>query len=252
MPMVAAFARETFLLAGFPWDHHHAPVFDAAFRDDVVREVLYLRARAAQRGHFHAIIIVEMNMKRGQRQIMMSMVIFDQPPRQVTRSVIVDVDQRCDAFTRLSLFPRGLLHAGAGKIADRFGAILIAVLDGQGYSDLNFLIPELIGSVNIRKGPYFADEGDFSTVGSVHISLLDSVNKTMASITAGSFGYRRILGITSNKFGDGTLLVAGEADTYNGPWDNPDSLRKFNGILRYSQGTAENGFSLTGMAYANK
>ncbi len=123
---------------------------------------------------------------------------------------------------------------------------------GQGYADLNFLIPELIGSVNIRKGPYFADEGDFSSVGSVHVGLLDNVNKTMASITAGSFGYRRILGITSTKLGDGTLLIAGEANTYNGPWDNPDSLRKLNGVMRYGQGTAEDGFSLTGMAYANK
>ena len=123
---------------------------------------------------------------------------------------------------------------------------------GQGYADLNFLIPELIGSVNIRKGPYFADEGDFSSVGSVHVGLLDSVNKTMASITAGSFGYRRMLGITSTKLGDGTLLIAGEANAYNGPWDNPDSLRKLNGVVRYSQGTAQDGFSLTGMAYANK
>jgi outer membrane receptor protein involved in Fe transport len=123
---------------------------------------------------------------------------------------------------------------------------------GQGYADLNFLIPELIGSVNIRKGPYFADEGDFSSVGSVHVDLLDSVNKTMASITAGSFGYRRILGITSAKLGDGTLLTAGEINTYNGPWDNPDSLRKFNGVIRYSQGTRDDGFSLTGMAYANR
>lgn len=123
---------------------------------------------------------------------------------------------------------------------------------GQGYADLNFLIPELIASVNIRKGPYFADEGDFSSVGSVHVSLLDSVSRTMASIAAGSFGYRRVLGITSTKLGEGTLLVAGEANTYNGPWNNPDSLRKLNGVMRYSQGTVDDGFTLTGMAYANK
>ena len=122
---------------------------------------------------------------------------------------------------------------------------------GQGYADLNFLIPELIRSVNIRKGPYFADEGDFSSVGAVHISLLDSI-KTMASITAGSFGYRRGFGVTSTKLGEGTLLIAGEANSYNGPWDNPDGLRKLNGVVRYSQGTAADGFSLTGMAYANK
>ena len=122
---------------------------------------------------------------------------------------------------------------------------------GQGYADLNFLIPELIGSVNIRKGPYFADEGDFSSVGSVHINLLDGI-KSMASTTSGSFGYHRILGITSTKLGEGTLLVAGEAGTYNGPWDNPDDLRKLNAVVRYSQRTAQDGFSLTGMAYANK
>jgi outer membrane receptor protein involved in Fe transport len=122
---------------------------------------------------------------------------------------------------------------------------------GRGYADLNFLIPELISSVDIRKGPYFADEGDFSSVGSVHINLLDSI-KTSASMTVGSFGYRRGLGVTSTKLGEGTLLVAGEVNAYNGPWDNPDNLRKLNGVMRYSQGTSENGFSLTGMAYVNR
>ena len=122
---------------------------------------------------------------------------------------------------------------------------------GQGYADLNFLIPELLSSINIRKGAYFADEGDFSSVGSVHINLLDSI-KTMASMTVGSFGYRRGLGVTSTKLGEGTLLVAGEVNAYNGPWDNPDNLRKLNGVMRYSQGTSENGFSLTGMAYVNR
>jgi outer membrane receptor protein involved in Fe transport len=123
---------------------------------------------------------------------------------------------------------------------------------GQGYADLNFLIPELIGSVDIRKGPYFADEGDFSSVGAVHVSLLDSVARTMASITAGSFGYRRGFGVTSARLGEGTLLVAAEAQGYNGPWDSPDELRKLNGVMRYSQGTATDGFSLTAMAYSNR
>lgn len=123
---------------------------------------------------------------------------------------------------------------------------------GQGYADINFLIPELISTVNVRKGPYFADEGDFSSVGSIHVSLLDSVAHTMASITSGSFGYNRAFGVTSAKVGEGTLLVAAEANIYNGPWDNPDKLQKLNGVMRYSQGTADNGFSLTGMAYGNK
>lgn len=84
---------------------------------------------------------------------------------------------------------------------------------GQGYADLNFLIPELIGSVLVRKGPYFADEGDFSSVGSVHVGLIDTIQKSMALATVGSFGYRRALGITSTRAGDGNLLIAGEGNT---------------------------------------
>jgi outer membrane receptor protein involved in Fe transport len=123
---------------------------------------------------------------------------------------------------------------------------------GQGYADLNWLIPEAIGTMDVRKGPYFADEGDFASVGSIHIGLIDRTEKGLAQVTAGSFGYRRLLGMDSAKVGDGSLLVAGEIGTYNGPWDNPDNVRKLNGLLRYSQGTATDGVSVTGMAYANK
>jgi outer membrane receptor protein involved in Fe transport len=123
---------------------------------------------------------------------------------------------------------------------------------GQGYADLNFLIPELIGSVHIRKGPYFADEGDFASAGAVHVNLLDTIGKSMALASAGSFGYRRGLGVASSNAGNGHLLIAGEAATYDGPWDNPDKVRKLNAMVRYSEGTAADGLSLTGMAYANR
>lgn len=121
---------------------------------------------------------------------------------------------------------------------------------GQGYADLNWLIPETIAAVDVRKGPYFADEGDFASVGSVHVGLIDRTRR-LGQVTVGSFGYRRMLGMDSAKLGDGTLLVAGEIGTYNGPWDNPDNVRKLNGLVRYSQGTATDGVSVTGMAYTN-
>jgi outer membrane receptor protein involved in Fe transport len=123
---------------------------------------------------------------------------------------------------------------------------------GQGYADLNWLMPETINTLDVRKGPYFADEGDFSSAGNLRIGLIDSVSKSIAQITAGSFGYNRLLGMGSTKVGDGTLLVAGEAGTYDGPWVNPDNMRKLNGMLRYSQGTALDGLTITGMAYGNR
>lgn len=123
---------------------------------------------------------------------------------------------------------------------------------GQGYADLNWLIPEAVGAMEVRKGPYFADEGDFSSVGSLHIGLIDRLAKGIAQVTAGSFGYRRLLAMDSAKVGDGTLLVAGEAGTYDGPWENPDNVRKLNGLVRYSRGTATDGLTATAMAYSNR
>jgi outer membrane receptor protein involved in Fe transport len=123
---------------------------------------------------------------------------------------------------------------------------------GQGYADLNWLMPETINSLDSRKGPYFADEGDFSSAGNLHIGLIDTVPKAIAELTAGSFGYRRFFGMGSTKIGNGNLLLAGEVGEYDGPWVNPDGMRKVNGLLRYTQGTALDGFSVTGMAYSNK
>ena len=62
---------------------------------------------------------------------------------------------------------------------------------GQGYADINFMIPELIQSVNVRKGPYYADVGDFGSAGSVAIDYLNKLPKNIAEMTIGSFGYRR-------------------------------------------------------------
>ena len=123
---------------------------------------------------------------------------------------------------------------------------------GQGYADANFLIPELVGAMEFHKGPYFVRDGDFASAGSVRIDYLDKAERNLALTSLGSFGYKRALAIASAPLGAGTLLVAGEAQTYDGPWDVPDRLRKVNGVARYSQGTQTDGFAITGMAYAGR
>ena len=122
---------------------------------------------------------------------------------------------------------------------------------GQGYTDLNWLIPETVSGLEVRKGPYFADVGDFASAGDLHVSLRDSVPQNIELMTVGSFGYDRFLTLGSTKAGGGSLLYAGEFDAYNGPWTTPNDVRKFSGLLRYSQGTATDGFSATAMAYSN-
>lgn len=123
---------------------------------------------------------------------------------------------------------------------------------GQGYADLNFLIPELVQRMNFRKGPYYAEEGDFSSAGAVHIEYADSLPKGFVSTTVGSYGYERALLANSPSLGDGHLLYAIEAVGYDGPWVNPDNYHRLNGVMRYSQGSRENGFAITGLAYDSK
>ncbi|HTY03674.1 MAG TPA: TonB-dependent receptor [Rhodocyclaceae bacterium] len=123
---------------------------------------------------------------------------------------------------------------------------------GQGYSDLQFLIPELVERMQYRKGPYAANVGDFATAGSASIDYFRKLDSSFADITAGSYGYRRGLVAGSPQMGDGNLLYALEWTENQGPWTLPEDLGKLNGLLRYSQGTRDNGWSLAAMAYQAK
>jgi outer membrane receptor protein involved in Fe transport len=120
---------------------------------------------------------------------------------------------------------------------------------GQGYADVSFLMPELVGSIQYRKGPYFADEGDFSAAGSVRIKYVNMLDRPVARLEAGQGGFLRGLFAASPKVGQGHLLVAAEVSGNDGPWVYPDDYRRWNGMVRYSQGSAVSGFSVTGLVY---
>src|SRR5262249_5287668 len=105
---------------------------------------------------------------------------------------------------------------------------------GQGYSDLNFVIPELVSGVQYQKGPYAARDGDFATAGSANISYVNELEHGFAGVVGGQNGYARLLYAQSPKLGDGKLLYAFEFSHEDGPWVNPDNSHKYNGVLRYS------------------
>jgi outer membrane cobalamin receptor len=123
---------------------------------------------------------------------------------------------------------------------------------GQGWTDLNFLIPELVNLLEYRKGPFYAAEGDFASAGAVHISYVDRLDQGIASVGLGQHGYARTFLANSPKLGSGNLLYALELFHNDGPFVQPDDYRKVNGVLRYSEGSSANGFNLTGMAYRAK
>ena len=120
---------------------------------------------------------------------------------------------------------------------------------GQGYADLNFLIPELVSGIEYRKGPYYAEVGDFSAAGAANIEYANSLPHTIGSVTLGEHDYKRALLAGSPNVGGGTLLYGIELIGQDGPWDNPENFKKFNTALRYSRGDNADGFSVTGMAY---
>ncbi|MBV8406991.1 MAG: TonB-dependent receptor [Alphaproteobacteria bacterium] len=122
---------------------------------------------------------------------------------------------------------------------------------GQGYADLNFMIPELVESLIARKGPYWAQEGDFSSAAAIHLHYAEQLERNVVLATGGSYGYWRGLAAGTMAAGRGALTGAAEIERYDGPWTIPDALRKYNGVLRYNEGTPSNGLSLTAMAYTN-
>jgi outer membrane receptor protein involved in Fe transport len=126
---------------------------------------------------------------------------------------------------------------------------MVSHAHGQGYMDLNFLIPELVADIKYRKGAYAAEDGDFVTTGSARIDYRRQLDHSFVDVGLGQHNYRRLLAAGSQQFNGFNLLGALEMAGNDGPWDQPENLAKRNGVLRLTSGTAANGFALTGMAY---
>jgi hypothetical protein len=118
---------------------------------------------------------------------------------------------------------------------------------GQGYADLNFLIPELVERARYRKGPYRASSGDFSSAGGVDFDLLDELPRGIATATLGSFAYQRALLADTFHLLDGRLTAALEYFHDDGPWDRGDDYERLNGVVGYSRGDTSQGWSIVAM-----
>jgi outer membrane receptor protein involved in Fe transport len=159
-------------------------------------------------------------------------------------------------------------HAGGGKANQYFlrgfnldhGTDFAVFLDdmplnlpthahGQGYSDMNTVIPEFVQRVDYEKGPYDPAVGDFGSVGAAHLEFYKALPQDFVTIEGGMYGFERGVAGASTKLGSGTLLFGGEVSHDDGPWVHPDDYSKFNGILTYSLGDEANGFSVTARAY---
>lgn len=123
---------------------------------------------------------------------------------------------------------------------------------GQGYSDLNFLMPQLAAGLDYTKGPYYAAVGDFGAVISDHVRLLDSLPNQI-SLSAGTLGDQDVFVGGTHAFGpDDRLLAAVDYGHLDGPWNPSENFHKINAALRYSHGTTLDGYSLTALYYHSR
>ncbi len=155
-------------------------------------------------------------------------------------------------------------HAGGGKANQYFlrgfnldhGTDFATFIDGvplnmpshghgQGYADMNFVIPELIERVNYQKGPYYAQTGDFGTAGAAYLETFRRLPKSLLLLEGGSFGYGRALVADTVKAGSGELLYAVQGAHSDGPWEMGDNFRRANGQLTWSRGDDHDGLSAT-------
>jgi len=159
-------------------------------------------------------------------------------------------------------------HAGGGKANQYFlrgfnldhGTDFAVFLDdmplnlpshahGEGYADMNVVIPEFVEKIDYEKGPYYTDVGNYSSAGSAHLDFYRALPQDFVTVEGGMYRYERGVFGVSQKLGAGTILYGGEAYHDDGPWVHPDNYRKFNGILTYSQGDDLNGWSTTFRGY---
>lgn len=162
-------------------------------------------------------------------------------------------------------------HSGSGKANQYFlrgfnldhGTDFATIIDGmpvnmrthghgQGYTDLNFIIPELVNTVRYKKGAYYAEVGDFSGAGSAEFSTLNTSKQSRAAITVGEFGYARALILQDIQSDDSNFIYALEHQVYDGPWtDIEEDVSKTNLFAKYRQSLFGGDFSIAFMGYDN-
>jgi len=162
-------------------------------------------------------------------------------------------------------------HAGGGKANQYFlrgfnldhGTDIAIFLDnmplnlpshahGEGYSDMNTVIPEFVKRVDFEKGPYYANVGNFISAANANVEFAKTLPQNFFKVEGGTHTYGRAVFGVSQKLGAGNLLYGGEETYYDGPWVHPDGFNKINGLLTYSQGDDADGVSVTAHAYHGK
>ncbi|MEX1033722.1 MAG: TonB-dependent receptor [Cellvibrionaceae bacterium] len=126
---------------------------------------------------------------------------------------------------------------------------------GQGYTDLNFIIPELVGEIVYQKGSYYPGVGDFSGTGTARMAVTNRLDGQTLKIGSdlGAENWRRLLAMGQVDTGNSSSFLYGaEVETTDGHWDDIDTDVKRNNLwLKQQWEAGRDSFSLTFMGYDN-
>jgi len=159
-------------------------------------------------------------------------------------------------------------HSGSGKANQYFlrgfnldhGTDFTAIVDGmpwnlrthghgQGYLDVNGLIPEVIDRIDYRKGVYRADVGDFSMAGASFMTTIDAFKASFVALEGGQYGWGRVAAGGTTDLGSGQLSGVAQWKTYDGPWQQPEDLQHGSMWAKYLQDTGAGKLKLTLSGY---
>jgi hypothetical protein len=144
---------------------------------------------------------------RGLGDIRVDREVLTASPRQHTSEMLSAapgffVDHEDGEGLGNDVYLRGFdLDNGSG-IEMKVGEVPINVplhIHGQGYADVNFIIPEVVRSIRVLEGPYDPRQGDSAIVGSAIFDLGMTERGYQLKTTYGSFNQARIVGIAAPK-----------------------------------------------------
>ncbi len=122
----------------------------------------------------------------------------------------------------------------------------------SGYLDINFLIPEIVQSVEFRKGVHYAQNGDYSAAGSASFTTYDRLRENFVQADITTDGeYRGLIAGSTELSDGGAILGAFQYDGGDGPFERPEELQKYVGFLKYTRPVGDATMRLSLMGYDN-
>jgi outer membrane receptor protein involved in Fe transport len=135
---------------------------------------------------------------------------------------------------------------------------MVSHAHGQGYADLHFVIPELVETVDFKKGTYNTDKGNLATAGWADFRTRTSLDRSFVKVEAGQFDtYRAVAGIDllgqKGKDKNQSACIASEYSYTNSYFDNPQNFNRLNITGKYHGHVAPNmNLTLSGSTFWSK